>query len=114
MNVSPEAALLGEGWISEKAFYVALAEEIGAPYYDGAQRVEDGVDFEAAVASGFARLAPNTEGLRFVVAPRGAALRLLLEPRIRGKMPIAIASRQRLAACLRGNCSPPRVLIGAG
>ena len=78
-----------------------MAEEIGVPYYDGLLRAEEGADFEAAVATGYVRLAPNGEDLRAVVAPRGAALRLLLGTAARGRLPIAIASRQRLAACLR-------------
>jgi len=107
LNVSPKAALLGEGWITEKAFYTALAVEIGAPYYDGALRAEEGVDFEAAVATGYFRLAPNPAGLRAVLAPQGAALKLLLETSARGRLPIAIASRQRLAACLRAQFAAP-------
>jgi cellulose synthase/poly-beta-1,6-N-acetylglucosamine synthase-like glycosyltransferase len=101
LKVSPEAVLLADGEISERAFYTALAEEIGVPYYDGALPAQEGVDFERAVATGYFLLAPNAKGTRAVVAPRGAALRLLLEMKARGPLPVAIASRQRLAACLR-------------
>ncbi len=103
LKVSSDVALLGEGWISERSFYMALAYEIGAPYYDGAWLVDPQTDYEAAILHGFARLAPNPEGCRAVVAPRSAALRLLLESAARSssRMPLAIASRQRLATCLR-------------
>jgi cellulose synthase/poly-beta-1,6-N-acetylglucosamine synthase-like glycosyltransferase len=106
-NVSPDAALLADGTISERDFYVALAAEIGVPYYDGLLRAEEGIDFEAAATTGYARLAPNEQGLRAVVAPRGEALKLLLETKARGRLPIAIASRQRLAACLRAQFAEP-------
>lgn len=103
VGVSPEAALLGEGWISEKAFYTALADHIGVPYYDGTLRAAQGTDPDAAIAHGFVRLAPNAEGCRAVVAPRDSALRLLVECAARSTdpLPIALASRQRLATCLR-------------
>lgn len=103
LRVSPDVALLGEGKISERAFYAALAAEIDVPYFDGAHWAEAGTDYEAAIAHGFVRLAANSEGLRAVVSPKGPALRLLLETAARSetRLPLAVTSRQRLATCMR-------------
>jgi len=103
LNVSPEAALLAEDGVSERFFYKALAAEIGAPYFDGSLSADAGADYEAAILHGFVRLAENPEGLRAVVSPRGPALKLLLDSAADGatRLPIAVASRQRLGASLR-------------
>ncbi len=103
LGVSADAALLEQGWISEKTFYSALAREIGVPYYDGRFGADSRTDLDAAILQGFARLAPNERNVRAVVAPRGNSLRLLLESARNspGGLPIAIASRQRLSSCLR-------------
>ena len=102
-QVGPEEALLAEGLISEKAFCLALADRIGVPCYDGEPAPRWCPDVNAAIASGFASLDANGHRARAVVAPRGAALRFLLEApeASREKLPIAIASRQRLSAILR-------------
>ena len=102
-GVGPEEALLAEGVISEKAFYRALADRLGVPYYNGDPALRACPDVNAAILSGFASLDANGHGARVVVAPRGAALRFLLEApeASREGLPIAIASRQRLSAILR-------------
>ena len=109
LRVNPEAVVLGEGYLSERAFYLALAREIGVPYYDGSQRAEVGADYEAAIRHGFVRLAENPQGLRAVISPKGAALRLLLQNEIGSisRLPIAITSQQRFAACLRAQFAQP-------
>jgi hypothetical protein len=35
IGVSPDAALLGEGLVSEEFFYQSLADRVGAPYHVG-------------------------------------------------------------------------------
>ena len=101
-GVGPDAALLDEGFVGERAFYSALADWLGVPYYDGTPAPKPGVHVNAAIASGFATLASSGQGPRAVVAPRGDALRLLVERRAAAEaMPVAIASRQRLSALLR-------------
>ena len=102
-GVSADAALLGEGWISEERFYRALADRLNAPYYTGEPAFRTGGDPQAAIASGFAALAPDESGVRAAVAPSQNALRLLLEAHSTGRPlpPVAICSRQRLGALIR-------------
>ncbi|MGO9744474.1 MAG: glycosyltransferase [Roseiarcus sp.] len=105
-RVSPEQALLDEGFVSEKRFYSALADHLGVPYWDGSPPAAPGVNVNSAIASGFVPLAARGAGPRAVVAPRGPSLRMLLETpaEARGRLPIAVASRQRLGALLRAQC----------
>ncbi len=83
-GVSADVALLGEGLVSEEGFYHSLADRLGAPYYTGEPAIRAGTNPQAAIASGFAALAPHESGIRAVVAPNQNALRLLLEARRRG------------------------------
>ncbi len=103
LRVSPDVALLGEGRVSERAFYTALAGEIGVPYFNGEQWAEADTDHEKAIGFGFVRLAPNSEGLHAVASPKGTALRLLLQSAAKSdtRLPLALASQQRLATFLR-------------
>ena len=102
-GVSADSALLGEGWVSQEGFYRALAHRLNAPYYTGEPAFHAGTDPQAAIASGFAALAPDDSGVRAVVAPSQNALRLLLEAHSAGRPPppVAICSRQRLSALIR-------------
>ncbi len=102
-GVSPEAALLDEGMIGEEQFYLALADLLRTPYYAGEPPVDPAADPRFAISSGFVALRGNASGLRAAVAPRGEALRFLLEGAAqRRKAPaIAICSRQRLSALIR-------------
>ena len=102
-GVGADAALLGEGLVSDEHFYQALAMRLRAPYYSEKLTIDENSDVEAAIWNGFALLKANDLGLRAVVAPRGAALRFLLEAEAAGRPqpPIAICSRQRLTAAIR-------------
>ena len=102
-GVGADAALLGEGWVTDEHFYQALAMRLRAPYYSGKLKIDENSNIETAIWSGFVLLKPNDLGLRAVVAPRGAALRFLLEAEAAGRPqpPIAICSRQRLSALIR-------------
>jgi len=105
-GVGAEAALLGEGLVSDEHFYRALAEQLRATYYFSELLIDENSDVDAAIWSGFALLKANELGLRAVVTPRGAALRYLLEAEAAGRPqpPIAICSRQRLSALIRSRC----------
>jgi glycosyltransferase XagB len=102
-GVGADAALLGEGLVSDEHFYQALAMRLRAPYYSEKLTIDENSDVEAAIRNGFALLKANDLGLRAVVSPRGAALRFLLEAEAAGRPqpPIAICSRQRLTASIR-------------
>jgi hypothetical protein len=102
-GVSADAALLGEGLISEEGFYRSLADRLDAPYYTGEPAIRAGTNPQAAIASGYATLTPHESRIRAAVAPNRNALRLLLEAKAAGRPapPIAICSRQRLTALIR-------------
>ena len=97
-GVSVEQALLGEGLISEEAYYLALARRLRLPFYRGEIAIAEQVDVEPAIACGVAPLAANRAGLRMIAAPRAAAIRYL----------IAKAEADALPACLA--IAPPGVL----
>jgi glycosyltransferase XagB len=102
-GVSSEQALLGEGLMGEEDYYRALARHLRAPYYCGELAIGPGVIPARAAASGIMPLAPNGLGLRVVLAPRGAAIALLLSAAAEGRLPASflICSPQRMAAILR-------------
>src|ERR1700684_4143861 len=45
-GVDADAALLGEGLVSDERFYQALAMRLGAPYYFGEWAIDDSSDVE--------------------------------------------------------------------
>jgi len=99
-GVTADQALLAEGPMREEDFYRLLARHLGAPYYRAEMKI-GACDPAGSVASGIAPLAPNGEGLRHVLAPRGRALALLLAAPKRSPPAFAICSPQRLGAALR-------------
>lgn len=102
-GASSEQALLGEGLMGEEDYYRALAQHLRTPYYCGKQAISSDAVPAKAVASGITPLAPNEFGLCAVVAPRGAAITLLLSAAGEGRLPASflICSPQRMAAILR-------------
>jgi len=99
-GVTADQALLAEGPMREEDFYRLLARHLGAPYYRAEMKI-GACDPAEAVAGGIAPLAPNAQGLRHVLAPRGRALALLLAATKRSPPAFAISSPQRLGAALR-------------
>ncbi len=102
-GVGADAALLGEGLLAEEAYFRALARHLGVPYFCDSLAIADGVDPAQAIMSGIAPLAPNPSRLRAVIAPRGAAVRLLVAATAseRLRAGFAISSQQRLSAFVR-------------
>jgi hypothetical protein len=98
-GLSADQVLLADGPVREDGFYRLLARHLGAPYFRADMKIA-ACDPAAAAAAGMAPLAPNSEGLRYVLAPRGRALALLLAAR-RSPPVFAIASPQWLGAALR-------------
>ncbi|MDB5510360.1 MAG: glycosyl transferase family 2 [Hyphomicrobiales bacterium] len=75
LGVGGEAVLIGQGHVSEEAYYERLAEALGVRL---AAREEDfavTLDWRAALRTGVAPL----QGAAWLFAPRGEALRLLIE-----------------------------------
>ncbi|MGO4869026.1 MAG: glycosyltransferase [Roseiarcus sp.] len=102
-GVGADAALLGEGLVTDEVYYRALARHLRVPYFGGKLAIAAGVDPAPAMASGIATLAPNGLGLRAVVAPRGASVRVLVAAAAAGRLHggFAISSPQRFNASVR-------------
>lgn len=76
-GVSADAALIAEGLISEDAFYRALAAHFGVAFLEDATLVLPQPSSNQRRT--FAPLVRNARGLRWAVAPRGAAIAQLKE-----------------------------------
>ncbi|HLW92233.1 MAG TPA: glycosyltransferase [Roseiarcus sp.] len=102
-GVSADEALLNEGLTRDEVFYGLFANHIHAPFFTGEIPVAETVDPAAAIRKGIAPLAPNDLGLTHLIAPRGGAIRLLLDAARAGRLPtkFAIASPRRFGACVR-------------
>jgi hypothetical protein len=114
-GASADQALLNEGLMQDEEYYRLLAEHVNAPFYDGKIPIEEAVDPAKAAWDGIAALQPNEAGLRYVVAPRGRSIRLLLRGAQAGLTPegVAIASPQRFEASLIGAAKTKIVDTGA-
>jgi len=100
-GVTADQALLADGPLREEDFYRLLARCLGAPQFSAEMAIAP-CDPSAAVACGVAPLAPNAQGLRYVLAPRGRVLASLLAAAPKRSPPaFAIASPQRLGAAIR-------------
>ncbi len=76
-GVASDEAALAEGFISQRAYYRALADHLGLPFLDESFEVAE----TALTLQGLrARIAPVSGGgrIRFALAPSGAALQALL------------------------------------
>jgi glycosyltransferase XagB len=102
-GVTSEQALLGEGLMREETYYRALARQLRAPYYCGELAISPDAIPAQAVASGITPLAPNSLGLRVILAPRGEAITMLLAAAEAGRLPASfvICGPQRIASILR-------------
>jgi hypothetical protein len=102
-RVSPDWALLGEGLAQEDFFYRALADRLGVPFHVGGAPLENVVSPEHAINVGVVYLARLGAPYRAIAAPRGPALRLIIEAAERGDSmrALAITSPRRLGALVR-------------
>ena len=103
LGVSPDVALLCEGLAQEETFYRALADRLGAPFHVGGAPLDTTASPARAIQSGLVYLAPLAAPYRAIAAPRGDALRLLLDAAEdgRGVPGLAITSPRRLGAMVR-------------
>jgi glycosyltransferase XagB len=103
LGVPPDVALLGEGLAGEEFVYRALADRIGAPYHVGGAPLDTTVAPARAVNAGLVYLASLGAPYRAIAAPRGEALRLLVEAAEQGRPVegLAITSPRRLGALVR-------------
>ncbi|WP_166144158.1 glycosyltransferase family 2 protein [Methylosinus sp. RM1] len=77
-GVTADVALIAEGLIPEERFYRILATELSVPYLDPPPALEPSDSIELDVARGYARLAEEPRGLRFLFAPRGEQISRLV------------------------------------
>lgn len=76
-GISPDAALLADGTVSESVFYRAFARQLGVAFVEDEGMVCAKSGYARAIHCGAARLAGHRAG-RLVVAPKGPALAALL------------------------------------
>jgi len=114
-GVSADQVLLNEGLMNEDEFYRFLADHVKAPFYAGEIAIDAAVDPVEAVWTGAAALAPNDAGLSHVVAPRGAAVKLLIRAAAAGvdAEGLAIASPRQLLAAVTAAASARIAQAGA-
>jgi cellulose synthase/poly-beta-1,6-N-acetylglucosamine synthase-like glycosyltransferase len=85
-GISPDAALLADGTLSESFFYRAFARQLGVAFVEDEGMVCATPGDARAIRSGAARLAGHRAG-RLVVAPQGATLVTLLQAARAGSLP---------------------------
>ncbi|WP_293864857.1 glycosyltransferase [uncultured Alsobacter sp.] len=106
-GASTERVLIASGAISEDGFYRALAGECGFPFVATPRVVCEAADVPVIIATGHARAVPGL-GHRVVVAPRAAAIRVLIGLSLAGRAPrdFAVTTPGRLeAAVLAGSAA---------
>ncbi len=103
LRVAPDRALLGEGLAQEEFFYRALADRLGVPFHVGGASLDNVVSPARAINVGVVYLARLGAPYRAIAAPRGDALRLIIEAAERGDKltALAITSPRRLGALVR-------------
>ncbi len=103
IGVSADFVLLGEGLAQEEFFYRALADRVGAPFHVGRAALDTTASPARAVNAGVVYLAPLAAPYRAIAAPRGEALRMLLEASEQGRVisGLALTSPRRLGALVR-------------
>lgn len=113
-GASPERVLIAGGWISEDAFYRALASECGMPFVSRPRVMCEASEVPAVIATGHARAAPGAS-YSTVVAPRAHAIRLLASLALTGRTPagFAMTTPGRLEAALLGGSGPAVASHGA-
>ncbi|HYF56640.1 MAG TPA: glycosyltransferase [Salinarimonas sp.] len=79
-GVPPVDALLRHGFLDERAFYRALAAELGLPFA-ARPRAGEGARFPESVRAGLVPLDETCAPHRFAIAPAGAMVRALLARR---------------------------------
>jgi glycosyltransferase XagB len=105
-SVLPVDQLLGQGKISEEAYYRALASHLGCQYYSGAPAFARAFDPVKGLRCGVAPLESRGAGPRMVIAPRAKFVPRLIEATRAGAIrsgSFAVTSPQRFASliCVR-------------
>ncbi|MDJ1158002.1 glycosyltransferase [Chelatococcus sp. SYSU_G07232] len=100
-GVTASEALLALGFVDEDYFYRTLSAETGLPMLPTDARPDVCARYPEGLLAGIVPLAPNPRGLRFAIAPRGAAVRELLRSPSGVRQPgLALATPRQLAARL--------------
>ncbi|WP_018267031.1 glycosyltransferase family 2 protein [Methylosinus sp. LW4] len=106
-GVKADAALIAEGLIPEERFYRILAAELRVPYLEAPPALEPSESLEQDAARGYARLAEEPRGMRWLFAPRGDDIaRLIGVTRSSAGRPLfAITRPSHFEEALRGSSS---------
>ena len=104
LDVSADAALLATGTVGEDDVYRALARHVGAAFVTGGVRIAPGTDYAAAATAGIAPLQRWPGGPRWLIAPRGAAIRALIAA-ASDRHTLVVTSPRRFEALLRQCCA---------
>ncbi len=107
-GITPDAALLATGAVTDAFFYQSLARHLGVPYVSGAVALGPGARYPHSIHAGIAPLAGDC-GPRWLVAPRGEMLAMLLRRRQSGETmseSLAIATPAHLSRLVRAAAAP--------
>ena len=80
---SAEAVLLAGGYVDEPSFYRALARHCGVPFLDGPVQIVASARFPHSIHAGAVEIVP-LDGQRWLLAPRGKAIKRLVAAARRG------------------------------
>ncbi len=106
-GITPDAALLASGAVTEEFYYQSLARRLGAPFVSGAVKLGAGARYPHSIHAGVAPLAGD--GPRWLAAPRGEMLATLLRRRSEGETmsgDLAIATPAHLSRLVRAAAAP--------
>jgi cellulose synthase/poly-beta-1,6-N-acetylglucosamine synthase-like glycosyltransferase len=105
--ITPDAALLATGAVTEAFYYQCLARHLGVAFVSGAAELGPGVRYPHSIHAGVAPL--SGDGPRWLAAPRGEMLATLLRRRHCGEAmseTLAIAAPAHLSRLVRAAAAP--------
>jgi hypothetical protein len=104
LAITPEAALLSRGAVSETFFYQSLARHLGVAFIDNDIELGDGAVYPRSILVGVAPLG-GAAGPRWLTAPRGDTLTSLLRRKQRGESlsgSLAVTTPAHMSRLVRG------------
>jgi cellulose synthase/poly-beta-1,6-N-acetylglucosamine synthase-like glycosyltransferase len=107
-GITPDAALLATGAVTDAFYYRSLARHLGVPFVNGAVALGPAARYPHSIHAGVAPLAGDGDP-RWLVAPRGEMLAVLLRRRQSGETmseSLAIATPAHLSRLVRAAAAP--------
>lgn len=106
IGAEPARQAIASGLVDEISFYRALAATLGLRFVAEPPPILPGGEHASLLRAGLARLEPNSAGLRFLIAPEGAALRQMIEGAPGERADVAVTTPSAFAAALRDAGAP--------